>query len=649
MKKLWSPRAALLAAALPITTFPFTAFAQTSVTLPPTLVTAPRFPDNSQSLPFGVSVITADEIERSGATTINEALMRLLGVVGRQDFYGGGEYNIDLRGFGSTADSNQVVIVDGIRMSEADSGGTRLAGIPIESVERIEVLRGSGSVLYGEGATGGVIVITTKAGADKARPNGGSVYAGVGSYGLRDLRANANVGANVGAGNFSLDASAQKRDADNHRDNFRSRTDAEALTGQWSGDHLRIGARYGRDSLDSGLPGALTLAQFESDPRQTNTPTDHAQIKQERESVFAQAQFSEWEIAADAGTRTKKLRSMNSGSDYDYDIRSDDASLRARNSHDFAGVKNLFVAGFDSLHWTRDVLGTFGSSSTQRSTAWYLKDDVTLASGTRIGLGWRAESAKKENTFAPDAIDDRQNAWEVGASQPLGNGVTAYARTGRSFRFANADEYTFTSLGAPLLPQTSRDTEVGVRWRHAKGNVDVRAYRSNLTNEIGFDPAAPNFGFFGANVNFDPTRRQGIELDATQQVASNVDVRVNAQLRDAKFRSGAYAGKDVPLVPRRTVAVRADWSPAAQHHLSGGVQWVSSQHPDFANSCSMPAYTTADARYAYDWKQAELSLGVANLTGHKYYTQAFACASGQPTSVYPEPGRAITAALRVKF
>src|SRR6185369_11465925 len=191
-----------------------------------TVVTANRFAEPLQSLPFGVSVITADEIQASGAATVNEALMRVLGVVGRQDLFGGGEYALDLRGFGTTADNNQVVIVDGIRVSEADLGGTRLAGIPIEAVERNEVIRGSGAVLYGEGATGGVIVITTKAGAGKERPNGGSVYAGAGSYGLRDFRANATLGT----GPFSLDASAQKRDSDNHRDNFRSKTDAESLT-----------------------------------------------------------------------------------------------------------------------------------------------------------------------------------------------------------------------------------------------------------------------------------------------------------------------------------------------------------------------------------------------------------------------------------
>jgi iron complex outermembrane receptor protein len=95
------------------------------------------------------------------------------------------------------------------------------------------------------------------------------VYAGAGTYGLRDLRASATVGG----GGFSLDAAGQKRDTDNHRENFRSQTDGAAVTGQWSNDWLRLGARIGRDSLDARLPGALTNAQYEADPRQSTTPT----------------------------------------------------------------------------------------------------------------------------------------------------------------------------------------------------------------------------------------------------------------------------------------------------------------------------------------------------------------------------------------
>jgi iron complex outermembrane receptor protein len=96
-----------------------------SAALPETTVTATRFPEQPRSLPYGVSVVTAEEIARSGASSVNEALMRVLGIPGRQDFYGGGDYSLDLRGFGTTSDTNQVIVVDGVRMSENDLGGTR--------------------------------------------------------------------------------------------------------------------------------------------------------------------------------------------------------------------------------------------------------------------------------------------------------------------------------------------------------------------------------------------------------------------------------------------------------------------------------------------------------------------------------------------
>jgi iron complex outermembrane receptor protein len=179
--------------------------------------------------------------------------------------------------------------------------------------------------------------------------------------------------------------------------------------------------------------------------------------------------------------------------------------------------------------------------------------------------------------------------------------------------------------------------------------VEARLYRSLLDSEIGFDPAAPGPFGPGANINFDPTRRQGLELDASHALTRTLGLRVNAALRQATFRSGPHAGRNVPLVPRKTLAVRADWSPAERHRVTGGVNWVSSQHPDFNNACTMPAYTTADVRYAYQWRQLELSLGVTNLFDRKFFTQAFGCAAGVTTAIYPESGRAVTAVLRMQF
>jgi iron complex outermembrane recepter protein len=608
-----------------------------AATLPPVLVTATRFAQDASTLPFGVSVITADDLREAGISTVNEALMKLLGIPGKLDFYGGGDYGLDLRGFGSTAGNNQVVIVDGVRISEADLGGTRLAGLSIDSIDRIEVIRGSAAVLYGEGATGGAIVVTTKAASGKA-VSGGHAYAALGSQALAEARA----GATIVNGGFSLDVAGNRRTSDGHRENFRSAVEGLSMTGQWRNDWLRMGARHAQDELHTGLPGALTAAQYEANPRSTNRPTDRASIDNHRQNFFAEATLGEWQIAVDAGRRDKTLLSTS----YDYDIDARNRSARVKHSTTFGRYTNTVVVGIDRNDWGRVVRGAFGSTSEQENKAVYLQEDLKLPGGTRLSAGVRKERVTKVDTSVATPLDESFNAWDVGVVQPLGESASVFLHLGRSFRFPNVDEIGFAQPGG-LRVQTSRDLDLGGRWAYGDGQAELRFYRNALRDEIGFDRSA---GLFGANINFDgPTLRQGLELELAHRLNPAVDLRLNAAARQARFTGGTYDGKDIALVPKRSLSLGADWKVGGGHQLNGLVNMVSSQSPDFANQCSMPAYTTADARYAYRQSEVELSLGVVNLTDKKYYTQAFSCVGGVVNSIYPEAGRSFVASLRVGF
>jgi iron complex outermembrane receptor protein len=615
-----------------------------AATLPPVLVTATRFVQDASTLPYGVSVITADDVRDAGVSTVNEALMKLLGISGKLDLYGGGDYGLDLRGFGSTAGNNQVVIVDGVRISEADLGGTRLAGIPIDSIDRIEVIRGSAAVLYGEGATGGAIIITTKAASGTAR-TGAHAYAAIGSQALAEARA----GATLVGGGFSLDVAGNRRTSDGHRENFRSGVEGLSLTSQWRNDWLRVGVQHAQDELHTGLPGALTAAQYDANPRATNRPTDRASIDNQRNNFFAEATLGSWQIAVDAGERDKTLLSQGSFA-YDYDIDACNRSARAKHSSSFGRYANTVIAGVDHNEWGRVVRGAFGSTSEQLNKALYLQEELKLPGGTRLSAGARKERVTKTDTSVATAIDDSFNAWNLGVVQPLGESASVFVHLGRSFRFPNVDEIGFAQPGG-LRVQTSRDLDLGARWAYDEGRAELRFYRNALHDEIGYDPAGTGpFGPFGANINFDgPTLRQGLELELLHRASRAVQLRLNAAARQARFTGGTYDGKDIALVPKRSVSVGADWALGGGHQLNGLVNMVSSQSPDFANQCSMPAYTTADARYAYRRGEVELSLGVVNLTDKKYYTQAFSCVGGIVNSIYPEAGRSLVASVRVGF
>ena len=119
------------------------------------VVTATRTMKQIQEVPSSVSVVTAKDIEERNITSVPEALQTLPGVYKSQAIQGG----IQLRGFGS---GDILVLVDGLQMNYPFNSTVDWEMIPVENIERIEVVRGAGSSLYGGHAVGGVVNIITK-------------------------------------------------------------------------------------------------------------------------------------------------------------------------------------------------------------------------------------------------------------------------------------------------------------------------------------------------------------------------------------------------------------------------------------------------------------------------------------------------------
>src|SRR5690606_12394155 len=103
------------------------------------------------------------DIARSAARTLPELLGTRAGIVSR-DLYGNTAAlaTVDMRGFGATAAQNTLILVDGRRLNDIDQSGVQWASIPLDAIERIEIVRGSGAVQYGDGASAGAINIITR-------------------------------------------------------------------------------------------------------------------------------------------------------------------------------------------------------------------------------------------------------------------------------------------------------------------------------------------------------------------------------------------------------------------------------------------------------------------------------------------------------
>ncbi|SFD49893.1 TonB-dependent receptor family protein [Massilia yuzhufengensis] len=643
-----------LACALSLSILAANAAAQDS--LPSIVITGARFPAQAASAPIGATVITAEDIRRAGATDVNAAIRKVAGVYGRQSLDASPDFALDLRGFGSNSAQNLVILVDGVRLNENELANAVLSSIPVDTVERIEIQRGGSSVLYGEGATGGVINIITRRAAQGGTH--GSLFAEGGRFDAHDLRASLVHGA----GPWSFDAAVANRGTDNYRANseFKQKTASAGL--QYTYGAGRAGLRFERSQQDARFPGSLTEAQFLDNPRQSLTLDDFGTLDTDRASAFVEHRIGNVELAAELSRREREVQAnyfyMSNGakvaSRSSYDASQTQFSPRVRHTALLGGQRNELVAGVDLVRWTRETTSDFSlGDAEQESSAFYLRNELlwNAPHNARLAVGGRHEKFKKDYSdplaFPPVAGEHREqsiNAWSLEGSIDVLPQLTVFAKAGRSYRIANVDENSLRSGPEVLAPQTSRDLELGVTAGGPARQLSARVFRHRLENEIFYDPTIG----WGANTNLDPTRRQGLEIEG--QLAFGQAWRLTGQWQkvDAEFSGGPNAGREMVLVPKNVVTTRLAWT-AGSHNADVGAQWVDRQRVgnDFTNSCGVriPSYTTVDARYAYRVGAWEAAVTALNLADRQYYSNAFGCRSG----IYPSDGRQLKLSLRVDF
>lgn len=643
-----------LACAVSLSLFAGAACAQDDI--PSTVViTGSRFPSVASLRPIGATVITQDDIRRAGVNDVNGAIRKIGGVFGRQSLDSSPDFALDLRGFGTNSAQNMVIMVDGVRLNENELANTVLSTIPIDTVERIEITRGGGSVLYGEGATGGVIQITTRRAV--AGGTHGSMFAEGGSFHEHDVRASLSQTA----GSVSADIAVARQGTQNYRRNSGFDQTTASLNLQTRFTDGRAGIHLESARQDSRLPGSLTLAQFDADPRQASTPQDFGALNTDRANVFAEYRLGAVDLATDLSHRERNVRSsyLSFGSNNAYDGRQDQFSPRARWVANVDGMLNELVGGLDVTRWKRKTTASYSSAdASQSSQAVYVRDELRFdpAHDGRVALGARHENFDKDyvDALAGSPAEDRsqaQNAWEAQASYRVHPLVEVYAKAGQSYRVANVDENGYRSSVDILKAQTSHDLEFGTTLRHAPGDdsrtLTARLFRHRLHNEIFFDPTAN--GGWGANTNLDPTERKGVEIDAEALLAAGWRASAHVQHVLARFTDGPNAGRELVLVPKNVVTARLAWVPGNGQSADVGAQWVDSQRygSDFSNGCAarIPSYTTLDARYAIKLGPWEVAATGLNLADRHYFSNAFGCKSG----IYPSDGRQLKLSARYDF
>jgi len=661
-------------------------------------VTATRFPDDARRLPANVTVLTAEDIAKSAARTVPELLAEQVGIT-LKDFFGNNasSTSVDMRGFGVTGGQNTLILLDGRRMTDIDLTTVQWSSVPISSIERIEILRGTGSVLYGDGASAGVINIVTRS---PLKPGvHAELYGRAGSHNTLETQLTGSVANEA----FGLNASVYGFASDGYRANNRNEQANYAANMRWAGASSTLDLRLGTDRQELRLPGArrvqpsIGLDEYAADPRGAQTPLDYASRDGARAGLTLGHRIGEAELTLGIDYRDKDQRSyFDQGGFPTY--RADALSVtsitpRARIPFRIGATAHRLTIGMDAHQWRYDSRRTNSPDNVARpinrvrasqdNTAFYLQDAIELTGATRLTLGWRGERVRISGTDAVDpaapgflfntaapqtAAVQRQDAWEIGLRHAFDKGWSGFARAARSYRMVNVDEIYendafFSAQFQILRPQHSITREVGAEWRPGPLSLRAALFQIDVTDEIHLDPFTTGVG----NTNLPPSRRQGLELNGTWQATDTLRVTAGYAYTDARFLQGVLpgsvfaigtnldiAGKKVPLVPQDKLNLGFAWDVAARTRVSGSLAYVSSQYMDNDEpntlGTQIPAYTAADLKASRDFGGVRIAVAVNNLFDARYYNYAVRSAFAiDRYAVYPLPGRTFSLSAEFKL
>jgi iron complex outermembrane recepter protein len=665
------------------------------------VIEATRFPEDVRRLPASVTVISEDDIARSAARTLPELLSGEAGIT-MKDFYGNNAAttSIDLRGYGVTGPQNTLILLDGRRLNDFDLSGVQWSAIPLSGIERIEILRGTGAVLYGDAASAGVVNIVTRSPLKQDRAL--ELLGRVASYNTVEGQAYGSAAS----GSVGLNGSVYGYTSDGYRAHNRNEQQNSTLNVRWALGEGALDLRFGTDRQDLQLPGgrriqaSAGLNEYVENPRGAATPLDYASRDGKRAGASFLQRFGDVELSVGADYRNKDQRSYFDQGGFPV-YRADDVDLtsltpRLRVPFRAAGLAHRLIVGVDWNAWRYHSRRTNRPENlgrpinvvnvSQDTTGWYLQDAIELARATLLTLGWRSERAKYSGDdqldpgapgfvcftatcqAAPFSAEQSERAWEIGLRRALDGRWTGFARVGRTFRLVNAEEvYEFDATGDNqfqlLRPQHARTYEAGLEWRTVGRFMRATLFRSDVSDEIHLDAFTAGVG----NTNLPPSRRQGFELDWKIVAMKGLQITGGYAYTEAKFLEGVLpggpfviasdiplAGKTVPLVPRHKLNLGSTWELMARTRLSAALTAVSSQvlDNDELNTLPhrIPAYSVLDLKLSRESSWGRLSAAISNVFDKSYYTYAVRSQFvADRYDVYPLPGRTLSLVAELKL
>ena len=630
--------------------------------LPAVVVTATRTDQPAFDVAASIDAVRIDDVPDTAGINPSEYLAAIAGVVARDRQNYAQDEQISIRGFGarSTFGVRGVrLYTDGIPATMPDGQG-QVSHFNLDSADRIEVLRGPFSALYGN-SSGGVIQVFTADGTDPPQVDLATTLASYGSW-----RASANARGISGAFDYNLDVTHFQTDG--YRDHSAAQRESGNAKLRWKiGDSGTLTVLANTLSLPGAQdPLGLTHAQFDADP--TRVAASAIQFDT-RKSVHQSQGGAIWEQDLGGGNGLRVLgyygnrgveqylsvpvsaqaNPLHSGGVVDLDSDYGGSDARWTWSGELAGRAFEVAAGFA---WDRqaqarrgyenfvgDLLGVRGALRRDEDdtvtdfdqyaqATWRVADAWSLTAGLRHS---RVQFDSRDHYVTTGNPDDSGRV-AYGATTPVAGimwrasgAVHAYASWGRAFETPTFSELGYRADGGAglafgLVPARSRNGELGLKLRPARGiEANVAVFRADTRDELA---VATSSGGRTTYQNIGRARREGAEASLSLHAGEAWQLQFAYTVLDATFRSPfltcagtpctipdtpVAAGTRIPGIPKRDLHV------ALRH--GGDVGWRAGAQVDYVGAVPVNDLGT-DAAPSYAVAAVEAGYGVLLASGN---------------------------------
>ncbi|MBN9559330.1 MAG: TonB-dependent siderophore receptor [Alphaproteobacteria bacterium] len=641
--------------------------------------------------PQSISTVTRAQMDAQNARSVNEALRYTSGVAAEQR---GGTSRYDqltIRGFNSsTAGPDQYL--DGLKLLN----GTYYATQQIDPflLERIEVLKGPASVLYGQGNPGGILALSSKLPVDErirdVQIEGGS---------LGYIRGTVDFGGRLnedGTLLYRFAGTAFSSGAQDRHTTMERIAIAPAITWQPTGDTtLTITGRYQHDPQAGSYEpvpaiGSVLfnpLGMLNMDFYAGDTAYERYNRTQAAIGYMLEHRFNDnWKFrSAGRYTNVGSLYNAVYGTSLDPDFRTLNRATAASEEHfDTVTLDNSVLGKFNTgplahelligIGWqnlrddfdyasgaapTLDIFAPvygqaiphpvpfFGSGVTSQDLGIYVQDQVSIG-GFRLMVGGRYDwaSIDTRNHFSPaDSFDqsDRAFTFRAGLLYLFDNGIAPYFTYAQSFQPLNQ----LSATGSPFKPTRGELFEVGVKYQPTGFNSFMSVALYNLTQDNVLTSDPDHFGF---SVQAGQIRSRGIELEAHASLTDQINLVAAYTYQDVTYTKdlSGRTGKRPTEIPNQFASVWGEWT-APEGSFAGlggglGVRFVGTTNGDLTVPLITQPYTLVDAQIHYDLGRAipslegaRLQVTAQNLLDERYvatcYSYEFGCTFGVGRSV----------------